>query len=70
MDFGRVQGFLSYACSIIFHQEDKATECAICRRAQLIGTDLKVLSGSKCGITSPNKKPTRVETVLAKQTLE
>lgn len=70
MDVGHVQGFQSSACGVIFHQEGKATECAICRRAHLIGTDLQVLSRSKCGVTSPNKEPTRAETVLEKQTLE
>ena len=46
MDFGRVQGFQSWAYGTVFCQKDKATECAICRRAHLIGTDLKVLSWS------------------------
>lgn len=41
MDFGRVQGFQIWAYDTVFHQQNKATECAICRRAHLIGTDLK-----------------------------
>lgn len=51
-DFGRVQGVQSGAYGTVFHQQNKATECAICRRAHLIGTDLKVVSRTKRGITS------------------
>lgn len=40
MDFGHVQGFQSRAYDTVSHYMDKATECAICMKAHLIGTDL------------------------------
>lgn len=40
MDFGGAYG-------TVFHQQDKATECAICKRAHVIGTNPTGLSERK-----------------------
>lgn len=53
MDFGGAYG-------TVFHQQDKATECAICKRAHVIGTNPTGLSERKA-TKSLDKMPVRAE---------
>jgi hypothetical protein len=49
------------AYGTVFHQQDKATECAICKRAHVIGTNPTGLPKRKVTNISLNKMPIRAE---------
>lgn len=57
------------AYGTVFHQQHKATECATCKRAHVIGTNPTAVT-KPCDKTSLNKMPIRGKAIVGEQTSE